>query len=149
MGKPTIYTTELAIQICSIIATSNRGMASICKEVGIGYSTHLGWLQTNKEYALMYARAKEDQADYLAEEILSISDDKSGDLLEGEFGKVGNNAAIQRSKLQVDSRKWIASKLKPKKYGDKVEQELTGELKIVANFGSTAIPTSSESGEDT
>jgi len=148
MGKPTKYSEAICDEICDLIATSNKSMATICREVGISYRTHLYWLREHEDYLRKYARAKQDQADYLAEEILSISDDEANDFVEGEYGKVGNNAAIQRSKLKVDSRKWIASKLKPKKYGDKVENEITGELKVVAKFGSTTIPSTSESEED-
>ena len=125
IGKPTIYTKELSETICELVATTNKSMATICNEVGISYRTHLYWLRDNEEYLRNYTRAKEDQADLLAEQILEISDDKAGDLLSGEFGEVGNTANIQRARLQVDSRKWIAAKLKPKKYGDKIEHSGT------------------------
>ena len=120
-GRPSKYSKEIADKICELIATTQKSMATICKEVGIPYGTHLEWVRSNEEYSKQYARAKEDQADLLAEQILEISDDKAGDLLSGEFGEVGNTANIQRARLQVDSRKWIAAKLKPKKYGDKIE----------------------------
>lgn len=124
-GQPTKYNQEIANQICELVATTHKSMKTICSEIGISYQTHLNWIVAHKEYFDQYARAKEDQADLLAEQILEISDDKTGDLLDGEFGQQGNTAAIQRSRLQVDSRKWIASKLKPKKYGDKIEHSGT------------------------
>lgn len=119
-GKPTKYTTELADRICSLIASSHKSMATICKEVGIGYTTHTDWLRTNKEYSDKYARAKEDQADYLAEEMIDISEHTEED----HTPFTGANV-IQRDRLRVETRKWIASKLKPKKYGDKLDIEHT------------------------
>lgn len=73
------------------------------------------------EFQEQYARAKEEQADFLAEEMLEIADDKSDDLLDTEEGQSANPVAVQRARLRVDARKWAAAKLKPKKYGDKVD----------------------------
>jgi hypothetical protein len=140
-----VYTDQLFDIICNSIATSSKGLAEICKENGTSPRTFYKWVQDDIKLMHKYTRAREEQADYLADEILKLSDDKSGDLQDGEFGSVGNAANIQRSRLQVEARKWVAAKLKPKKYGDKVEVENTGELKIVANFGSTIIQPASES----
>tara|TARA_R110000824_G_scaffold55742_3_gene153347 strand:- start:331 stop:750 length:420 start_codon:yes stop_codon:yes gene_type:complete len=136
-GQPTKYSLELGDLICEQIATTNKGMATICKMFEIGYITHINWLRTHEEYLNNYVRAKKEQAQLLAEEIIEISDDRSNDLLDGEYGKVGNSTAVQRDKLRSDNRKWIASKLLPKKYGDKIEVENTGEIKVItAKFGS-------------
>jgi len=82
------------------------------------------WLQKHPEFSEQYTRAREAQADALADDILEISDDARNDWMErhGEDsrGWQVNGEHIQRSRLRVESRKWIASKLKPKKYGDKV-----------------------------
>lgn len=91
--------------------------------------TILRWLRENKEFQTQYAHAREEQADFYAEEILDISDEKNADvffdLKTGEL-KV-NGDAIQRARLRVDSRKWIASKLKPKKYGDSSSLKIGGD----------------------
>lgn len=82
----------------------------------------LRWLRENKEFQTQYAHAREEQADVLADEILEISDDKLGDFkFDPENGLVVDGDHIQRAKLRVDSRKWIAGKLKPKKYGDSTQ----------------------------
>lgn len=74
-----------------------------------------------------YACAREVQADCLADEILEISDDSEYDTIKDESGKeIVNMNHIQRDRLRVDSRKWLAGKLKPKVYGEKVTQENTG-----------------------
>lgn len=89
------------------------------------------WVKDIPEFANNYARAREDQADFLAEEILEIADDGNNDtkrIKKGkEFIEVENTEWTNRSKLRVDARKWIASKLKPKKYGDKVDVTTAGE----------------------
>ena len=80
------------------------------------------WLDgRHPEFSQQYAHAREAQADKLAEEILLIADDGSNDTYTDGDGNCRTDAeAIQRSKLRVDARKWLASKMAPKKYGDKV-----------------------------
>jgi hypothetical protein len=76
--------------------------------------TVFSWLRTHEEFLNQYTRAKEESADALTDEMLDIADDVEGD--------------SQRDRLRVDTRKWIASKLKPKKYGDKLEHDVSGGL---------------------
>ena len=80
------------------------------------------WLIENKEFSDQYARARDKQADYFAEEIIEIADSAEAE-----------SAAVSKAKLQIDARKWAASKIAPKKYGDKVEQQITGSLAIQAD----------------
>jgi len=79
------------------------------------------WLLNNKEFQDKYAQAREAQADYLLEELLDIADDKSGDTYEDAKGNIKvDHENINRSRLRVDTRKWVIAKLAPKKYGDRV-----------------------------
>jgi hypothetical protein len=64
------------------------------------------------------------QMELMAAEIIELSDDKSDDVT-GEL-KMPNGVAVQRSRLMVDTRKWLMSKLAAKKYGDKVQTEISG-----------------------
>ena len=125
VGKPTKYSAEIVDRICSLIATTTKSMNTICKEVGIDYTTHQKWLREKEDYSLNYVRAKEDQADLLAEQILEIADDSVQDTKTiNKFGQeieVENTEWVNRSKIRIDARKWIASKLKPKKYGDSMK----------------------------
>jgi len=95
--------------------------------------TFFEWLAEEPELAKQYARAREAQADYLAEEILEIADASQFDTITevdedtGHVTERPNHEWINRSRLRVDARKWYASKLAPKKYGDKIQQEITGE----------------------
>ena len=66
-----------------------------------------------------YAQARAMQADRLAEEILDIADDATNDFVERNGKTEVNNEHVQRSRLRIDTRKWLAGKLKPKVYGDK------------------------------
>ena len=125
-GRPSTYDDKKAIQICELTASSSKSLATIAKEVGVPYGTIRSWLQSQKEFSALYARAKQDQADYLAEEILSIADDSSQDTIIQDLGdgiqvERENREFVNRSKLRVDARKWIASKLKPKSYGDRLD----------------------------
>lgn len=90
--------------------------------------TILKWLRENPEFQTQYAHAREEQAELLAEEILEIADDGKPDFsFDPEQGLIVDGDAIQRARLRVDSRKWIASKLKPKKYGDKIDHNHGGQ----------------------
>lgn len=85
-------------------------------------ATIMAWLDGSKpEFSEQYARAHEAYADKLAEETLTIADDSSQDTYVDADGNVKTDTeAIQRSKLRVDTRKWLASKKAPRKYGDKM-----------------------------
>jgi hypothetical protein len=85
------------------------------------------WLSEQPSFSDQYARARETQADAIFDEILDIADDGSNDWMErknddGEnIGWRENGEALRRSALRVDARKWMAGKLRPKKYGEKVQ----------------------------
>lgn len=80
------------------------------------------WLFKDKDFCDKYARAREDQADTYSDEIVDIGEEVPMMVITDEDGKVTKRvdpAGIQRNRLRVDARKWVASKLKPKKYGDR------------------------------
>ena len=89
-------------------------------------STVFKWLSENEDFAKQYARAREVQADALFDEILDIADDGSNDWMEKRnadgknIGWQENGEALRRSQLRIDARKWMAGKLRPKKYGEKL-----------------------------
>lgn len=134
MARPELYTPEIGNEICTLISTSNKSLRTICKELKISVSSVLLWLSTDKhpEFKEQYARAKEEQADFLAEEMIEIADDSSKDNMtitgpDGKLKVVEDREWTNRSRLRVDTRKWIASKLKPKKYGDKIDVTTQGQ----------------------
>ena len=84
------------------------------------HETIHAWKYQNPEFFAQYAKAKIAQADLLAEEIIDIADDTASDSIIDEHGnKVFNSEYVARSRLRIDTRKWHASKLMPKTYGDK------------------------------
>lgn len=89
----------------------------------------------DEEFSKQYARAREAQADTLADEILEIADDTSRDTIATEKnGEQPNSEWITRSRLRVDARKWLASKMAPKKYGDRIEASHTGEMGLTVKI---------------
>jgi hypothetical protein len=131
-GRPTKYTKILADKICSELA-EGISLRTICLAEDMPDKSNVfKWLRTRKEFRDQYERAKEASADAMSEDILDIADDGTNDFMElqdKEGENIGwriNGEAVQRSKLRVDTRKWIASKLKPKKYGDKIDMTTGG-----------------------
>lgn len=127
VGRPCIYTTELGKRLCNELIKP-RTLLEISKEDWAPTrSTIYLWLLDNKEFSDMYAIARALQADALVDEILLISDDSRYDWVERN-GKdedtfvVGDHEHMNRSRLRVDSRKWFAAKVLPKRYGEKAEE---------------------------
>lgn len=126
MARPELYTDEIAEKICELIAGSSSGLHTICNENPDlpSFRTIMNWLNDGKhpEFLHKYARARDSQADFLADEILQISDDSTKDSSINAQGDVTENKEwVNRSRLRVEARKWVASKLKPKKYGEKLD----------------------------
>lgn len=128
-GRPSDYTPELAEVICSMLA-EGQSLRKVCSGDDMpSMPTVFSWFRKHPEFLNQYARAKEESADALVEEMMDIADNDTED--------------VQRSRLKVDTRKWVASKLKAKKYGDKVTQEHTGSdggpVKVFASVGLVAV----------
>ena len=123
-GRPSKYSKKLSDEICAQLA-DGKSLRTVCLPDDMpDKATVFRWLRTNEEFRDQYARAKEESADALTDEMLDIADDGSNDWMK-RHGKdeedywVVNGEHVQRSRIRIDTRKWIASKLKPKKYGDK------------------------------
>ena len=119
-GRPSDYTDELADRICSELS-DGKSMRTVCSPDNMpDKATVFRWIRTRGEFRNQYARAKEESADALTDEMLDIADDTANDYIKtDEEGIRLNPENIQRSRVRIDTRKWLASKLKPKKYGDK------------------------------
>lgn len=106
-----------------VFAGMRSGMSAFkaCQVAGVNQSTFNLWLNDDAELAAEYARAREDLIERMAQEVLELSDVDVGLQPDGKK----DWAAVQKHKLQVDTRKWLLSKLAPKKFGDKLE--LTGD----------------------
>jgi len=120
MARPSKYTDKLANAICKKIM-EGESLLKICKSTTLpSRSTVNKWLSENKEFSDKYTRARERQADFYTEEMIDIADKVDAK----------SSSAVNKARLQIDARKWKASKLAPKKYGDRIIQEHQGELGI-------------------
>ena len=126
MGAPSTFSQHYANVICTRIA-EGESLREIIKTPGMpDRSTVYDWLLRHPEFADQYTRAREEQADTLADEIIAIADEqpeiipvvdkRTGELIEHKL----DNAFLQWQKNRIDARKWTAMKLKPKKYGERV-----------------------------
>ena len=88
-----------------------------CKAAGVPQSTFSRWCDDDATLAESYARAREDLIERMAEEVLNLSDQEVPETGDGKK----DWQAVQKHRLQVDSRKWLLSKLAPRKYGEKLE----------------------------
>ena len=128
-GRVVGYDVRAAQVVLDAIA-DGMSLRTACALPGAaGKSTFMRWLADDEHVELRdhYVRAREAQADTFAEEILQIADDGRNDTYVDDEGQVKvDHDVIARSRLRVDARKWLASKMAPKKYGDKITQEHTG-----------------------
>ena len=140
IGRPCSYTDEIGAEICARLALG-ESLRTICNDDHMpGAATVFLWLgdESKKPFLEQYMRARDAQADFYAESVIDISDEEVTMIKrskhdrnappedEDEIEVVFDATAVARNRLRVDARKWYASKLAPKKYGDKVTQELTG-----------------------
>lgn len=128
-GRPCEYREEVADAICERLA-DGESLRTICLDEDMpSKATVFKWLGRFPEFADQYARAREEQAESFADELVAISDEQETAVKDGAGGTtmvVFDATAVARNRLRIDARKWVASKLKPKKYGDKIQQEVTG-----------------------
>lgn len=102
-------------------------VSKIAAAIGVHWLTMMRWIDEDTDRVAKYARAREAQADRLSEDLLSIVDDSTRDTYIDENGNERTNQeVVARSRLRMDARKWLASKMAPKKYGEKLQTEHTG-----------------------
>lgn len=125
-GRPTAYNIAIAAEICDAIAADTSSLEKMCSE-----NPHwpkktaiYSWIAKHEDFAELYLAAKRKQAFILADEIIAISDDKSGDVTQNKNGDdTINSEFVARSKLRVDARKWAAGRLIPRIFGDLRREE--------------------------
>jgi hypothetical protein len=143
MGRPSIYSTHIANVIC-IRISEGESLRRILMEDGMpNQSTVYEWLLKHPDFAEKYTRAREEQADTLADEIIAIADetpemqpiyDKQGNIVDIKI----DSGYVAYQKQRIEARKWTAMKLKPKKYGDKLELSGNAENPLVVEAQSEA-----------
>jgi hypothetical protein len=109
-----IITEQIKDLICEGI-TIGKSLSAICRDNLIVQSSVYSQLSKDEAFAERYARARERQADFYADEIIELADSCSGSLEDSN-----------RTRLQIDARKWACGKLHPRKYSEKASVEVTG-----------------------
>ena len=143
MGRPSLYSTHIANVIC-IRISEGESLRRILMDDGMpNQSTVYEWLLKHPDFAEKYTRAREEQADTLADEIIAIADetpetqpiyDKQGNIIDLRV----DSGYVAYQKQRIEARKWTAMKLKPKKYGDKLELSGNAENPLVVEAQSEA-----------
>ncbi len=133
MARPTEYNPELAELICERVATHDVGLRRLTDmydDLPDKVTINI-WRRKHPEFRSLYAQAKCEQIEFLTEDIVEMADDATNDWMEYYDKQEGcsawklNGEHVQRTRLRIDTRKWIACKLAPKIYGDKQQTEVT------------------------
>jgi hypothetical protein len=126
------------------VATHTVGLERLCNmydDMPSRFTVNL-WRYKHPEFSFSYAQAKLMQADLIAEDCLDIADDATSDIKLDEEGKpIWDTNCVNRARLRIDTRKWLAAKLLPKQYGaaaeeskdaaeSVLEQIISGKLKV-------------------
>jgi hypothetical protein len=98
---------------------NGKSLRAICKEIGVHHSAASSAMRADDDLASQYARAREERADYYAESILTTAQAT----LAGRFKP-------DAARVAIDAFKWTASKMAPKKYGDRLQTEHSGAVEM-------------------
>lgn len=141
-GRPTKYTPELADRICEIVATNPQGLPTICRnfpELPTAETIRV-WRWEKTDFSVKYTEAKRFQAELMAESIEEVTEE----LLKCAYTDDATGASkldsgmVGYARLVIDSRKWQASKLAPKIYGDKLQTDTNVTVKHESDLKSLA-----------
>ncbi|KAB8312934.1 ubiquitin carboxyl-hydrolase [Erwinia endophytica] len=112
-GRPSDYLPEVADDICSLLA-DGESLRKVCERPGMPNKTKVfRWLREHEDFRDQYAKATSIREDAIFEELVEISDDATEE-----------SAAVAKARLRIDTRKWVLSRMNPKKYGDKLSQDI-------------------------
>ena len=132
-GRPTDYNTEMATRICDLVATHDIGLPRLCEMFSElpAHQTINRWRRENLQFSAKYAQAKMEQAELMAESIDDIVRNLDNyHYVDPDTGACKlDSGMVAQARLMIDSRKWLASKLAPKIYGDKQQTESTVTVK--------------------
>ena len=127
-GRPSLYSQEVAHEICTRLGLG-ESLRKICGDDHVpSLATVMYWLNTKPDFLEQYTRAREIQAETQFDQLIDIVDqppelsyvtDKNGELIEVKF----DSSYVAWMKLRVDTRKWTAARMAPKKYGEHKQPE--------------------------
>jgi hypothetical protein len=138
-GRPSDYTQAIADEICERLIDGESLRSILHSEHLPSKKTIYSWLMHNPEFLNQYTQAREIQADTFVDEMTDIADDGTNDYMEkvlqsGEITHVADHEHINRSRLRIDTRKWVAERMRPKKYfkpDDSTEEQKPEPLTLV------------------
>jgi hypothetical protein len=136
MGRPPLpFNQDIADEICERLAMAESARAIFLDgNIGISMSTMFKWLNLYPDFAEQYARAHETQADVLFAQIIDIADTPQIGVevkINSDGKETKHSDMIQHRRLQIEARKWVIGKQRPKKYGDvKTPESDDGTVKI-------------------
>ena len=119
MGQHILRTFENSERICEMLA-SGCSLRQVARVLGLTEAAIRKWAKDDKEFGEHYSKAMLDRWEKMADELVELADADCT----GPDGRT-DNALVQQRRLQVDTRKWVLSKMLPRKYGDKIE--ITGD----------------------
>lgn len=127
--RPSSFTPEIGEMICDLIA-DGKTLPQICASPTMPHeSTIRRWARADETFRASYARAREEQMHTWADEIVTIADDSTRDMIEADGAKRVDHDHINRSKLRIDTRKFLMAKIAPKTFGEKLDVDVrTGPL---------------------
>ena len=138
--RPTVYDPAIAVELCRLIAEGWPLNQIVRQREDMSWKRVVSeWRRDHPDFAAKLAAARDAQADHYAEEIVEIADNGSNDWMErevagGRIVSVPNPELVQRSRLRIESRKWLAEHMAPQRYGERVAVAgVPGEPLVVAH----------------
>lgn len=121
MGRKSSYTPKLAEKVLESLRLTGS-LHRTCKEVGVGRTAVINWVTEDIDgFASEYARCKLEGIDALVEDTLEIGDEPPPVLQNGAI----DHGAVAHAKLRIETRRWLAERMAPKKYGLKQGLDMT------------------------
>ena len=127
-GRPSVFTNELAAEICASIERGHSLRRACQADSMPSARTVHRWLHENEDFRQQYARSRAIQTEVFIDQIVDLADAVANET---------EPAKVQAAKLAIDTRKWVAARMLPKKYGDRVDIQQDGQLvvRIVLGLG--------------
>ena len=130
-----VYDEALALKVCERIARG-ESLEGICEDKSLPSETTIRrWMAVQPTFREAYTRARVQQMEKWADDVIKIADDASGDYMDrvgkdGVVERVVDPETVQRSKLRIDTRLRLMSKLAPGRYGDKIDVNVSAAVQI-------------------
>ena len=120
-GRPSIFTNELAAEICASIERGHSLRRACQADSMPSARTVHRWLHENEDFRQQYARSRAIQTEVFIDQIVDLADAVANET---------EPAKVQAAKLAIDTRKWVAARMLPRRYGDRIDLKQDGELTV-------------------